>query len=229
MKTLHEYIREIEINLNIPAASNAKLLKKIKPRDWSESTLTVYFKENETECLYIVVDSRFGVSDPIGFLGFEKVGDKMLCARNAAVKPNFQKRGILSELMLFVKKTTGFEIISDTIMSDAGIALWKSLSRSPFFSMKIVDVKNNIKFDFSDIGSELPDGDIAIDPKDDNKNEKFYEVGNPNGQRFFYILESADKFNMMVETTSYAYGYLMRSREPHGLLSPHGYFETGDL
>ena len=228
MKTLFEYIREAEISLYIPSAENSNPLKKIKPRDWAESLLTIYFLDLPHECHYFVIDSRFGIGDPIGNLGFLKVGEKMLCARNAVMKPEFQKRGILSELMLFVKQRTGFEIISDTVMSDAGIALWRSLEKSGKFSMKIVDAKYSVKYDFSEIGIPAEDGTPVLDPKDDTLSPELYNSITDTGQRFFYILESDKQFHMMIEGKSYHYGYLDNSRDPDSLLSPSGYFERGD-
>jgi hypothetical protein len=229
MKSLQEYIEAIDQPFEMPSAKDSVRVGRIKPRTWTGSKLWVHQVKTDTYQVYLVVDSKQGAEHPIGYIGLQWLGDNLFCADNAFVDPNFQKRGILSELMLFIKKTSNLEILSDTHMTKAGIALWNSLVKSPFFTAKIMDIKNNISFDFSDIGSELPDGTIAIDPKDDNQAYDYYNPVTGRGQRFFYLLESPESFTYMVEGQQYKHGYLGGRTGPDDMLAPYGHFSDGDL
>ena len=229
MKSLWEYIEAAEQEFKIPSASTGKKIGQIKPRTWNGNQLFVYQVKTDSYELYLVVDSSIGVDKPIGYLGFQRVGTNMLCADNAFIDPDFQKRGILSELMLFVKKKFNPEIISDTHLTVAGIALWNSLVASAFFNAKIADIKLSLSFDFSDIGITLSDGATLIDPKDDNKSYDFYDENTGKGQRFFYLLESPETFTYMVEGKKYSHGYVSGRTGPNDLLSPYGHFADGAL
>ena len=148
---------------------------------------------------------------------------------NAYVEPQYQKQGILSELMLFVKKHTHLPILSDTHLTQSGKNLWHSLAKSPFFDLKIIDLKTQTVFDISDVGKILPNGDLALDPKDDNTSDSYYDLSTDQGQRFFYILESPQQFDIIEENQQYRFGYRLDQAMAHSILSPMGYFKVGDL
>ena len=153
----------------------------------------------------------------------------MLYSKLAYINPEYQRRGILSETMLFVKKTTNKSILSDTHMSYAGEALWKSLEKSTFLDVKIVDLKTNVTFDKTDVGELLPDETPAQLPEDDNQSNDYYNRSTRIGQRFFYMIESSNKFTFTENGRDYDYGYIIESNKNKSFFGPYGYYKSGDL
>jgi len=228
-KTLAEFQLILDQpQLTIPSATNARRIGQIQPRS-VKFIIDVWYQKDEVHEIYFAVNRAVGPGSPVGYCGFLLAPGPVLYAVNAAVDPQYQKQGILSELMLFVKKYTKLPILSDTHLSPAGQQLWKSLIRSPFFTAKIIDLKTQIIFDFADIGSQLPDGTTAIDPEFDDADADFYDPATDTGQRFFYLLESPDKFQYVAEGREVSFGYRLSRHLPNSILSPMGHFTFGDM
>jgi len=229
LKNLDEYKLVQDQKFNIPSAVTGSWVGQIRPRGNLSFVVDVYYLKDSSHEIYFAVSRDIGPSTPIGYCGFKSAPGPILYSVNAYVEPQYQKQGILSELMLFVKKHTQLPILSDTHLTQSGKNLWHSLAKSPFFDLKIIDLKTQTVFDVSDVGQILPNGDLALDPKDDNTSDSYYDLSTDQGQRFFYILESPQQFDIIEENQRYQFGYRLDQAMAHSILSPMGYFKAGDL
>ena len=229
LKSLDEYQLVPNQTFGIPSAEQAKWVGQIRPRGNLPFIVDVYYLKDATHEIYFAVNRKIGPKNPMGYCGFKSAAGPILYAVNAYMDPQYQRQGILSELMLFVKKYTNVPILSDTHLTQSGKNLWHSLANSPFFDLKIIDLKTQTVFDISDVGQTLPNGDVALDPKDDNTSDEYYDSSTDQGQRFFYILESPQQFDIIEEGQQYQFGYRLNQSIAHSILSPMGYFKSGDL
>lgn len=176
------------------------------------------------------IDSSNPKLTPVAYLGFLKY-QGVLMAKNAYTLPTFQKKGILSEMFYFVNKIDKHPIISDLELSVAGEAVWKSMIKSSAFDVKIFYVPTLEIFDLSDIKkTQASDGEIVQSPADDNKNDKMFSETNPNGQKYFYLIEGKDIFSMEYNGKLFERHFTTSSHLPNGnILQPYRYFRDGDI
>jgi GNAT superfamily N-acetyltransferase len=188
--------------------------------------LAVWKIEDGDAVGYGAVDPASGPATPLGFLGFAKAGSALV-AKNAWTDPAHVRKGIQSELFLFVNKAEKFSIISDTQLTDDGEKLWQSLMKSLKFDSKIFYVPTRETFAVGEIGkSHTFDGSMVIDPVDDFFHGDFYDTGSNTGQCFFYLLEGRFMFVEHHQGKTYRFGYSRPGLSP--LIAPQRYFADGE-
>jgi hypothetical protein len=138
---------------------------------------------------------------------------------------DYQRKGVASEIVLFVNKVKGYPILSDTQLTPSGEALWQSLLRSGKFKEQILYIPTSERFSLTDAGRNTKDGRTVILPHDDNFHSEFWD--GEKGQCFFYLIESEGNFIVESDGRKYCYG-VDRSKHGLGLMFPPQYFTDGD-
>jgi hypothetical protein len=173
---------------------------------------------------YGAVDYEIGPASPLAFLVFQELPNGAFVSKNAFTVQAARNKGIQSELMLFVNKVENRTILSDTRMTPQGVALWDSISRSGKTDIRILYVPTSERFDKSEIGVAKTQDDVTvIDPKDDFHSSSFYDSSTKQGQRFFFIMETREIFETIVDGVTYTYG-MSPARHRMGLIQPHRHF-----
>jgi len=122
---------------------------------------------------------------PVGYIAITPLtalssgGKQYSYAKNAL--STIQGKGIATALMEFIVKD-GYALMSDTVMSTAGAALWNNLKKSKTIYVRIADHNSGETHDLSTIGTLNNKGVIILDPINDIRPEK--------EQEFFYIAEN---------------------------------------
>lgn len=134
----------------------------------------------------------------------------------AFILPEYQNKGLMSELVHWIIRDQGVALINDTQMTRAGLALWKSLMSR--MDTSIIDISTGKKY-----GLDHPDT-----PEGDNAAPKAYNPLDGSGQRLFYLIEAPEMFHRIIEGVEYNFGCdIERHRYgKHSMLPP--YFGDGD-
>ncbi len=224
---IKEYQKTIQRPVPIPDFTNGQQVGTIQT---GVGPLEVW-KMIDEHMGYAAVDSKIGAQSPLSFLAFEVFSPAVLIARNATTLPAYQKKGISSELFLFVNKADGYKILSDTLLTDSGESLWAALIASSKFSTKIAYLPTSETFVLSAVGiGKTRDGHIIKSPKDDNLDHNFYDSKTKQGQRFFYLIEAPDKFSFVDNKEILCeYGVdVNRLRWKGKILQPYRHFDDED-
>jgi hypothetical protein len=69
----------------------------------------------------------------------------------------------------------------------------------------------------------------VISPQADSRDATFYDPNTRRGQRFFYLIETMDRFSFEEKGKLYEYGIdIARHRLRGGILQPYRYFTNDD-
>ncbi len=155
---------------------------------------------------------------------FEKMFNGMLMAKSAIVDPKYQRMGIASEIILLMSQQA--PILSDTYLTDDGERLWQSMIHSGRFKVHIIYLDTMVeKFAPSDIGiAKTQTGILVRDPKDDNGSQIAWSPTEYFGQRFFWMIEPRDSFDVIHEGKVSHYGVIPSRHRPNSLLTPFRHF-----
>jgi hypothetical protein len=195
--------------------------------------LQVWKRVDQDQIGYAAVDPKADPAtrlvNPASYLGF-LVGQGLIVAKNALTDTAYQRKGISSELFLFVNQVEGHKILSDTQLTTGGEALWNSLIQSQKFNPKILYVPTSELFDLSDIGqAKASDGEMVQSPRTDSADQNVFNKSTGKGQRFFYLLENAQKV-FVVEEHGRTFRFSVdasKHRTFGSILQPPRYFTNG--
>lgn len=130
----------------------------------------------------------------VAFAEIKTVSD-YVALHHAFVLPEYQGKGIMSELCHWIIRDKGQALINDTQMSTEGVKLWNGLMRS--MGARIIDISNGKSFDLDDPKAPRPESDSA--------QPDFYDASSGKGQRYFYIIEAPEYFKHIVEGVEHHY------------------------
>lgn len=130
----------------------------------------------------------------IGFATISRYTPPYVMVRNVHTIEGYQGVGVMQSLFHFIVKNQNLKLLSDTLMSDAGEALWKSLMYHGRLKISIADIRGGEEYRLDQVGiTKTQDGVTVIDPKDD--------TAEPEDQRFFYLAEGRKKYDEQGEYT----------------------------
>ena len=160
-------------------------------------------------------------SDDIAYAQIVSRGDYTML-KYAFVIPEFEGKGVMSELVHWIIRDRKVPLINDTQMSKSGEFFWKKLMMG--FDSAVIDVKTGERFDLNQIGIDV------MAPEKDNFNPDIYNPSDDTGQRFFYLLEAPQYFVHIIEGVAHRYScssdrHIYNKRSP-GCIR---YFHDGDI
>lgn len=155
-------------------------------------------------------------------IAFAQIGNKggHAALLYAFVLPEFQRRGVMSELMHWIIRNNSQPLINDTQLSPNGLKLWKGLMKS--LSPSIIDISTGKKYNIHD--PHVPK------PEDDSAQPDAYDPVTGIGQRYFYLVEAPEYFKHLVEGVEYTFHCDINRHQYHERSRHHfpRYFHDGD-
>ena len=177
------------------AVANSKLVGKLNNQ---AGTNEIFYRYDGQNHIYIVTNQNDNTKT-IGYVILQpRSGTNYVNARNASVDPAYQGKGILTNLMIWIKDNTSYKILSDTQMTTAGENLWLSLGKKNL--LKVIDLATGQE--------EKWTGNNNIDPRKDSVDS--HEYGTPSnnvvlsgGQKWFWLLEGILNYQSLMESSKY--------------------------
>lgn len=117
-------------------------------------------------------------STVIGFIHVQK-GKPYNNLLRSYVQQDYRRLGVVSNILAWCRENS-IPLISDTQITDVSIALWKNLEK--FNLAKVINVETGETF--------FPQ-DAPVHPENDSFYPDRWSSNNPNGQKYFYIIEGS--------------------------------------
>ena len=184
-------------NHPFPESTNAIKINQ-RPLLWKFGDLDVYELKDTDYSYYFVKDKYNSVVARAKVVIFQPP-----YAQVVFVKSEVTGKQIMSGLFTFLVRDYGLKLLSDSLMTDAGVKLWKSLpSTAPSLVMSVVDFYDGSQYDINDVNNgkcKTQDDMVVILPEKDNKptadNPTDLKNNPKDKQRFYYIVESQGHIN----------------------------------
>lgn len=192
----------------IPPSNDSTPVGHVRNAEW---IIKVWQNGNDLACFWLEYRG-----ENIAYVEIQIIGDYH-SLHTAFILPEYQNKGLMSELVHWIIRDQGVALINDTQMTRAGLALWKSLMSR--MDASIVDISTGKKYDI-----EHPDR-----PEGDSASNKAYNHEDGTGQRLFYLIEAPEYFSHIVEGVEHRYSCDI-DRHRYGLFSIlPPYFRVGDV
>ena len=194
---------------------------------YKDGSLWIYSKTDGDQIGYW---GRIANTDiDVAFVGLVRAGD-VFYAKQVVIHPDHARKGIISEMILFIIKHEKKPLMNDTDLTPNGKDLWMSLVNSGKFDVSVVYLPTQQKFTLDQIGSRASDGAPVIRPEDDNFQDGFYDSSTGEGQRYFYLLESTRAtIDLIEEGAKYSRKYDFQRAAPAEWFTAYRYFGNDDI
>lgn len=189
----------------VPSSEGSTPVGHIRNFEW---TIKVWQNGKNLACFWLEHQSR-----DIAYVEIEMVNEYH-CLKTAFILPEYQNKGLVSEIVHWIIRDQGVALINDTQMTRAGLALWKSLMSH--MNASIIDIVTGKKYDLDH--PDKPEGDSASN----------IAYNGTEGQRLFYLIEAPEMFHRIIEGVEYNFGCDIRRHRYGRFTTMPTYFQDGD-